>query len=123
MKDGAEAFVLFLHGAQLVLRSSVLTVLNLDEVDIMIRILRSLGRCCLKNVDLLVARGAAKVLPVVSPICPLPLRSIYPPPLLAICSFFVSAEMGTTRTASGRLVVILFLFEKQGERATLVQLY
>ena len=33
LKDGAEAFVLFLHGAQLVLRSSVLTVLNLDEVD------------------------------------------------------------------------------------------
>ena len=32
LKDGAEAFVLFLCGAQLVLRSSVLTVLDLDEV-------------------------------------------------------------------------------------------
>ena len=31
--DGAEAFVLFLRGAQLVLRSSVLTVLDLDEVN------------------------------------------------------------------------------------------
>ena len=33
-KDGAEAFVLFLCGAQLVLRSSVLTVLDLDEVNV-----------------------------------------------------------------------------------------
>jgi hypothetical protein len=31
---GAEAFVLFLRGAQLVLRSSVLTVLGLDEVNV-----------------------------------------------------------------------------------------
>ena len=31
--DRAEAFVLFLRGAQLVLRSSVLTVLDLDEVN------------------------------------------------------------------------------------------
>jgi hypothetical protein len=34
LKDGAEAFVLFLRGAQLILRSSVLTVLDLDEVDV-----------------------------------------------------------------------------------------
>ena len=33
-EDRAEAFVLFLCGAQLVLRSSVLTVLNLDEVNV-----------------------------------------------------------------------------------------
>jgi hypothetical protein len=33
-KDGAEAFMLFLRGAQLVLRSSVLTVLDLDEVNV-----------------------------------------------------------------------------------------
>ena len=33
LKDGAEAFVLFLHGARLVLRSSVLTLLDLDKVD------------------------------------------------------------------------------------------
>ena len=33
-KKGAEAFVLFLHGAQLVLRSSVLTVIDLDEVNV-----------------------------------------------------------------------------------------
>ena len=34
LKDGAEAFVLFLGGARLVLRSRVLTVLDLDEVDV-----------------------------------------------------------------------------------------
>ena len=34
LKDGAEAFMLFLHGAQLVLRSNVLTVLDLDEVNV-----------------------------------------------------------------------------------------
>ena len=33
-KDGAEAFMPFLHGAQLVLLSSVLTVLDLDEVNV-----------------------------------------------------------------------------------------
>ena len=37
LKDGAEAFVLFLRGAQLVLRSSVLTVLDLDEVNITLK--------------------------------------------------------------------------------------
>jgi hypothetical protein len=30
LKDGAEAYVLFLHGAQLVLQSSVLTVLDFE---------------------------------------------------------------------------------------------
>jgi hypothetical protein len=34
LENGAEAFVLFLCGAQLVLRSSVLTVLDLDEVNV-----------------------------------------------------------------------------------------
>ena len=34
LEDGAEAFVLFLRSAQLVLRSSVLTVLGLDEVNV-----------------------------------------------------------------------------------------
>jgi hypothetical protein len=37
LKDGAEVFMLFLRGAQLVLRSSVLTVLNLDEVDVTLK--------------------------------------------------------------------------------------
>ena len=34
LEDGSEAFVLFLRGAQLVLRSSVLTVLDLNEVNV-----------------------------------------------------------------------------------------
>jgi hypothetical protein len=37
LEDGAEAFVLFLRGAQLVLRSSVLTVLDLDEVNVTLK--------------------------------------------------------------------------------------
>jgi hypothetical protein len=34
LKDTAEVFVLFLRGAQLVLRYSVLTVLDLNEVNV-----------------------------------------------------------------------------------------
>ena len=34
LENGAEAFVLFLCGAQLVLRSSVLTVLDFNEVSV-----------------------------------------------------------------------------------------
>ena len=33
LKNGAKTFMLFLRGAQLVLQSSVLTVLDLNEVD------------------------------------------------------------------------------------------
>ena len=65
MEDGAEAFVLFLRGAQLVLRSSVLTVLDLGEVNVTLGKLRSLGRYCLVELDQLVAPGGdAEVLPV-----------------------------------------------------------
>jgi hypothetical protein len=76
------------------------------------RMLRSLGRCCLGKVDLLVAGGAAEVLPV--PLnCPLPLLRTYPPSLL-VCCFLVFAEIGaTSSTASGRLKVNLFLSEKR----------
>ena len=34
LKDGAEAFMLFLRDAQLVLRLSVLTVLDFNEVNV-----------------------------------------------------------------------------------------
>ena len=37
LKVGAQAFVLFLRGAQLVLRSSVFTVLDLDGVDVTLK--------------------------------------------------------------------------------------
>jgi len=56
--------------------------------------LRSLGRCCLGKVDLLVAGGAAEVLPL--PLsCPLPLIKTHPPSLL-VCCFLVFVEMGAT---------------------------
>ena len=34
LEDGAEAFMLFLRGTQLILRSNILTVLDLDEVNV-----------------------------------------------------------------------------------------
>ena len=34
LKNGAKTFMLFLRGAQLVLQSSVLTILDLDKVDV-----------------------------------------------------------------------------------------
>ena len=37
LKDGAETFMLFLRSAQLVLRSSVLTVLDRDEVNVTLK--------------------------------------------------------------------------------------
>ena len=65
LKNVAEIFVLFLCGVQLVLRSGVLTIiLDLDEVDATPSLLRSLGRCCLGLVALLVAGSAAGVLTV-----------------------------------------------------------
>ena len=65
LKDGGEAFVLFLRGAQLVLRPSVLTELDLNEVDV--SMLSLLGRCCLGKVDLPMAGGAPSLAPSVSP--------------------------------------------------------
>ena len=51
--------MLFLHGAQLVLWSSVLTVLYLYEVDVTLKYAETVGRCCpLGKVDLLMAGGA-----------------------------------------------------------------
>jgi hypothetical protein len=72
LENVANVFVLSLCDIQLVLRSCVLTVLNLDKVDVTPSLLKSLGRCCLGLVALLVAGGAAGVLPV-SLSCPLPL--------------------------------------------------
>jgi hypothetical protein len=37
LKGGSEVFVLFLCGAQLVLRSNVLTVLDIDEVNVTLK--------------------------------------------------------------------------------------
>jgi hypothetical protein len=106
LKGGAEAFMLFLHGAQLVLRSSVLVEFDLIEVNVTLEKLRSLGRCCLEKVDLLVAvGGAVDVLPVSLNYYPLPLPKTQPPSLL-VCCFFVFAEMNSIWTAGGKPVII-----------------
>ena len=60
--------------------------------------------------SLLVAGGAAEVLPV-SLNCPLPLQRIHPPTL--VC-FFVFAAVGVTSTESGRLEVNRSLSGKRG---------
>ena len=41
LENVAEIFVLFFYGVQLVLRSGVLTILDLDEVDVTPRLLMS----------------------------------------------------------------------------------
>ena len=73
-------------------------------------LLRSLGRCCLGLVAVLVAGGAAEVLPV-SLNCPLPLQKTHPPTL--VCCFCVFAAMGVTSTKCGRLEVALSLSGKR----------
>jgi hypothetical protein len=78
--------------------------------------LRSLGRCCLERVDLLVAADGAVEVLLVSLSCPLPLLRTRPPSLL-VCCFFDFAEMGATSTASGRLEVTLFSSEKRGGKS------
>jgi hypothetical protein len=55
--------VLFLHSAQLVLRSSVLEVLELNEVNVMLKTAEILGQCCLEKMDLLMTGYAVGVLP------------------------------------------------------------
>jgi len=77
-------------------------------------LLRSLGRCCLGLVAVLVAGGAAELLPV-SLNCPLPLRRTHPP--TSVCCFCVFAAMGVTSTKSGRLQVNLSLSEKRGGKS------
>ena len=80
LENVAKVFVMFLCGVQLVLRSCVLTILDLDEVDVLPMFAESLGRCCLGLVALLVAGSAAEVLPV-SFNCSLPATSKKPTPL------------------------------------------
>jgi hypothetical protein len=79
-------------------------------------LLRSLGWCCLGLVALLVAGGAAEVLPV-SLNCSLSLRRTHP--LTLVCCFCVFAAMGVTSTKSGRLEVNLSLSGKRGGKSHL----
>ena len=67
-------------------------------------------------VALLVAGGAARVLPV-SLNCPLPLRRTQPPTL--VCCFCAIAVMGVTNTKSGQLEVNLSLSGKRGGKSHL----
>ena len=80
-------------------------------------LLRSLGRCCLGLVALLVAGGAAEALPV-SLNCPLPLRRTHPPSTL-VCCFCVFATLGVTSRKSGRLEENLSLSGKRGGKSHL----
>jgi hypothetical protein len=75
-------------------------------------LLRSLDRCCLGLVALLVAGGAAGVLPI-SLNCHLPLRRTHSP--ILVCNSCVFAAMRVTSTKSGRLEVIC-LYLKSGVR-------
>jgi hypothetical protein len=105
--------MLFLCGAQPVLRSSVLSVLDLDEVNITLENAEIFGSMLSgKNGS---ANGWVELLPV-SLNCPLPLLRTHPPSLL-VCCLLVFAEMGATSTASGQLEVKLFLFEKRGRKS------
>ena len=77
--------MLFLCGVQLILRSGVFTILDLDEVDVtpsLVEVFRSV----LSGVGggSIGAGGAAEVLPV-SLSCPLPLRRTHPPAV--VCCF------------------------------------
>ena len=114
LKDGAGAFVQSLRGAQLVLRSGVLTVLDLDEVDVTPMFAEVFGsvlsgvggstggwRCC----------RDAPSLPRLSPA----LRRTHPPTL--VCCFCVIAAMGVTSTQCGRLEVNLSLSGKRGGKS------
>ena len=86
--DGSKAFVLFLRGAQLELRSSVLIVVDLDEVDVTLDNTEIFGSV-LSGEGGFASGGAAEVLPV-SLSCPLPLLRTHPTSL-QVCCFFVFA--------------------------------
>jgi len=116
LENVAKVFVLFLCGVQLVLRSCVLTVLDLNEVDVTPRFAEVFGsmlsgvggsgggwRCC----------WGAPSLPQLPPATPK-----NPPPCSSLL-FRVSAEVGVTSTISGRLEVNLSLSEKRGEKSHL----
>ena len=103
LEHDAQVFVLFLCVVQLVLRSGVLTVLDLNEVDVTPMcaevfgsVLSGVGgfagggwRCC----------WGAPSLPQLPPATPK-----NPPPCSSLL-FRVSAEVGVTSTISGRLEV------------------
>ena len=89
LKDGVETFVLFLRGAQLVMRSSVFTAVpSLDEVDVTLKNAEIFGSVLSGEGGCAKAGGAAEKLPV-SLNCPLPLHSKNPPRYISslVCCF------------------------------------
>ena len=116
LENVAKVFVLSLCGVQLVFRSVSSQYLISTRWLSRQGLLRSLGRCCLGLVALLVAGGAAEVLPV-SHNCPLPLQRTHPPTLVSC--FCVFAAMGVTSTKSGRLEVNRSLSGKRGGKSHL----
>ena len=114
----AEIFVLFLWGVLLVLRFGVLTLLDLDKVDVtpwfavvFRSVLSGVGgstggwRCCC---------WGAPSLPQL-----LPATSKNPPPYISLLFLCVFAAMGVTSTQSGRLEIDLSLSEKRGGKSHL----
>jgi len=117
LENVAKVIVLFLCGVQLVLRSGVLTVLDLDKVDVTPRFAEVFGsvlsgvggstggwRCC----------WGAPSLPQL-----LPATSKNPPPYISLLFLCVFAAMGVTSTQSGRLEIDLSLSEKRGGKSHL----
>jgi hypothetical protein len=109
LENVAKVFVLFLCGVQLALRSGVLTVLDLDSRWMSRQVLlRSLGRCCLGLVAVLVAGGVAGVLPVSLAQLP-PATSKNPRPcvsLLFLCFCSDGSDQHKIWAAGGKSVFI-----------------
>jgi hypothetical protein len=103
----------FLRGAQLVLRSVVITTLDL-EINVRLKNSEIFGSVLFGEGGSALADGAAEVI-LLSFSCPLPLLRTHPPSLL-VCCCFVFVEMGAS-TASGQLEVSLFLSEKRGGKS------
>jgi hypothetical protein len=92
--------VLFLRGTQLVLRSSFLTVLDLDEVNVILKNAEIFGSVPSGEGESARGWGAAEVLPV--PLnCPLPLLRTQPPSLL-FCICGDGCNQYSIRTAGGK---------------------
>ena len=115
LENVAKVFVLLFCGVKLVLRSGVLTVLDLDEVDVapsFVEVFRSVlsgvGGCtsgCLCRSVLLRCSQSPSIAPC---------HSEEPTPPTLVCCFCVVAAMGVTSTKSGWLEVNLSLSWEAG---------
>jgi hypothetical protein len=118
LENVAKDFVLFLCGIQLVLRFGVLTVLDLNKVNVTPRF-AEVFRSVLSGVGGSTSTGGwrccwgAPGLPQLPPATPK-----NPPPCSSLF-FRVFAEIKVTSTISGRLEVNLSLSEKRGGKSHL----